>query len=214
MIERDTPKDTFGDTHDAPDVAPHEAEVGGVLPREVLRFWFEELSLKDHFNATPELDAEIERRFGALVEGLEAAGYPHIWESEPDTALALLIALDQFPRNIHRGGAGAFLLDGITLDIAQRAIGRGFLEGLEASRAKYILMPLMHSEDLAVQDQGVALFEDYADSDTARHARAHREVVRRFGRFPERNAALGRESTAEEAAWLEAGGYAAELRDL
>lgn len=188
--------------------------VAGVRPGEVLDYWFGELSPGQHFNGTPEIDAEIERRFGRLVEGLEAAGYPHVWERTPDGALALLIALDQFPRNIHRKEAGAFLLDGLALDVAERAVACGWLDGLSEGRAKFMLMPFMHAEDLAAQDRGVELFAAHADPDTLRHAKAHRAVVAKFGRFPERNAALGRDMTAEERAWMEAGGYGAELRRL
>ena len=202
------------DGHDASDISPHDAEVGGVRPADILHFWFEELTPKDHFNGGPGLDAIIRERFGYLVEGLEAAGYPHIWESEPDTALALLVALDQFPRHIHRDGAGAYLLDAIALDVAMRAIGRGFHEGLEPLRAKYILMPLMHSEDVAVQDKGVELFAQFTDADTTLHAKAHRNMVAKFGRFPARNDVLGRETTERERAWLDAGGYGSEVRAL
>lgn len=202
------------DGHDAPDIPPHEAEVGGVRPADILRFWFEELLPEDHFGGGERVDAVIRERFSDLVEGLAAAGYPHIWESEPDTALALLIALDQFPRNIHRDGAGAYLLDNIALDVAMRAIGRGFHEGMEPGLAKYVLMPLMHSEDIEVQEKGVELFERFADGDTALHARAHRNMVAKFGRFPARNDVLGRETTEREQEWLDAGGYGSEVRAL
>ena len=198
------------DGHDSPDVPPSEAEVGGVHPQAVLDFWFRELEPEDHFNGGERVDATVRERFGDLVEGLQAAGYPHIWESKPDTALALLIALDQFPRNMHRGSGAAYLLDNIALDVAMRAIGRGFQEGMGPLRAKYVLMPLMHAEDMAVQDKAIPLFAEHTDPDTLAHAKAHREAIRRFGRFPARNAALGRQSTDAEIAYLE-GGYARDL---
>ena len=179
--------------------------VMGMRPEDVLSYWLETVSPSEHFNATPELDARIRERFGTLVEALEAAGYPHVWEGTPDGALALVIALDQFPRNIHRGEAGAFLRDTLALDVAQRAIGRGFLD--EVAHPKWLLMPLMHSEDLEVQEAGVALFAEHADAKTLAHAKAHRDEIRRFGRFPARNAALGRESTEVEREYLEGGGY-------
>ena len=195
------------DGHDSSDVSAHEAEVGGVRPKDVLDVWFGELDPEDHFNGGERVDSLIRERFGGLVEGLQAAGYPHIWESEPDTALALLIALDQFPRNIHRGSGAAYLLDNIALDVAMRAIGRGFHEGMEPGRAKYILMPLMHAEDMAVQDKAIPLFAEHTDPNTLAHAKAHRDVIKAFGRFPERNTALSRENTPEETEWMASGGY-------
>jgi len=182
-----------------------------ITPKDILRFWFEDLSPGDHFNASNAVDATITARFGTLVEGLEAAGYPHIWEGEPESALALVLALDQFPRNIYRGQAGAFLLDTLGLDVAQRAIGRGFHKKV-GDRAKWFLMPLMHSENLAVQDASLPLFAEYSDSDTLAHAKAHRDQIDRFGRFPARNAALYRDTTGAEQDYLDNGGYAAALK--
>ena len=180
---------------------------------DVLRFWFEELSPKQHFNASPELDRRIAERFGTLTEALEAAGYPHVWEGTPEGALALVIALDQFPRNIHRSEAGAYLSDTIALDVAMRLIGNGYLEELPEDQRKFALMPLMHSEDPEVQKKSVEMFAELGDADTLRHAEAHRRVVELYGRFPGRNAVLGRESTPGEEAYLENGGYAALLRE-
>ena len=181
--------------------------IAGHSPGDILRFWFEELSPKQHFNASPELDRRIGERFGTLLEALEAAGYPHVWEGTPEGALALVVALDQFPRNIHRGEAGAFLLDNIALDVAMRLIGNGFLGKLPEERRKFALMPLMHSEDAEVQKTSVEMFAKLGDADTLRHAEAHKQVVELYGRFPGRNAALGRDSTPGEEAYLENGGY-------
>ena len=185
--------------------------VAGHRPESVLRFWFDELDPADHFNGGNRVDAAIAERFSTLLDGLEAAAYPHAWEATPDGALALLIALDQFQRNLHRGGARAFLLDAIALDVAQRAIGQGYLERLPQARRKWLLMPLMHSEDLGVQEASIPLFTEHTDPDTLAHAKAHRDAIARFGRFPGRNAALGRDTTAAERDYLEGGGYRGDL---
>ena len=187
--------------------------IAGHAPEDVLRFWFEELSPERHFDAGPDLDREIAERFGTLVEALEAAGYPHVWEETARGALALVVALDQFPRNIHRGEAGAFLQDATALDVAMRLIGRGLDAELSVPERHFAYMPLMHSEDPEVQARSVEMFARLGE-ERALHARAHREVIGRFGRYPGRNAALGRESTAEERAFLERGGYGEIVREM
>ena len=187
--------------------------VVGHAPEDVLHFWFEELDPKDHFDSSPELDARIAERFGTLVEALEAAGYPHVWENTARGALALIIALDQFPRNIHRGEVGAFLQDAVALDVTMRLVGRGLDAELTEAERHFAYMPLMHSEDADVQDKSLEMFAKLGE-ERALHARAHREVIKRFGRYPGRNAALGRESTAEERTFLEDGGYGQIVREM
>lgn len=180
---------------------------------EVARFWIEEKGAKAWFIADPAVDAEIAARFGALVA---AAGRGELrrpgadWSESRTGALALLILLDQFPRNLHRGAAAAFAQDARALALAQRCVERGDdLRTPEPGRLLYYL-PYQHSERLEVQDQGVALCRDrlFGMADVLPHALKHRELIQRFGRFPHRNAALGRESAAEEVAHLESGGYA------
>jgi uncharacterized protein (DUF924 family) len=177
-------------------------------PNDVLAFWFEELTPKDWFGGGSEVDVKVRARFSTFVEALEASSYPHAWEGDPQSTLALIITLDQFPRNIYRASPKAFLLDGVALAVSQRMVARGDLSAVAKERRNWILMPFMHSEDLAVQEAGLPLFKAHTDDNTHGHAVAHHDLIVRFGRFPHRNAVLGRESTQDEQAFLEAGGYA------
>ena len=123
-------------------------------------------------------------------------------------ALALLILLDQFPRNLFRDSAHAFATDGKALSIAKFAIGEGFDQAIEPELRPFIYMPLMHSEVLADQEASVVLFEGLGAKTNLDFALLHRDIIARFGRFPHRNAALGRATTPEEKAFLEEGGFA------
>lgn len=184
-----------------------------VTADSILDFWFEDAGPKRWFTADPAFDAQVRRRFGRrlqrflVVDNVEGDA----WLAAPKSALALVILLDQFPRNVWRGSNKAFALDGLALQAATILVDRGFDEALTADRRVFAYMPFMHSESLADQDRGVALCEARLDPEeatsTLRHACAHRDLIVRFGRFPHRNAALGRESTPEEAAFLAGGGY-------
>ncbi|MCB9688746.1 MAG: DUF924 domain-containing protein [Alphaproteobacteria bacterium] len=153
------------------------------------------------------LDAEIRQRFGALLDDPEAlAG----WEGE-DGRLAAIVVLDQFSRNAFRGTARAFATDGLALALARELVARGGERGFGVHQRGFAYLPFMHAEELAAQDQALALYERLAaDHPSAAanldYAKRHRDIVVRFGRFPGRNPALGRPDTAEELAWLEAGG--------
>jgi len=177
-------------------------------PDDVLTFWFEELTSKDWFGGDKAVDAKVTARFFALVEDLGSATYPHLWEREPESTLALIIALDQFPRNIFRGNPKAFAFDSLALGVSQRFVERGVLEDIPKEKRNWALTPFMHSEELAVQEAGLPLFKAHTDANTYRHAVAHHAVIARIGRFPYRNATLGRQSTDEERAFLDDGGYA------
>jgi uncharacterized protein (DUF924 family) len=177
-------------------------EVGAVLA-----FWFEELSPEQWFAKDPLLDATIRHRFGELYEALAADG-PGDWEETAEGALAAVIVLDQFPRNIFRDRPRAFASDGQALGVAERAIARGLDAELAPARRAFLYMPFQHSEDPGVQSRSVALFEDLGNPRTLDFARRHRAIIDRFGRFPHRNAILGRETTAEEAAFLQEPGSA------
>lgn len=176
---------------------------------DVLRFWFEETRPAQWWRRDAAFDRDIGRRFGGLHR-LASAGGLGEWSKAPRTALALVILLDQFSRNLHRDAPEAFADDAGARAVADAAIARGFdLKVPEKERA-FFYMPFMHSEALADQDRAVALFaERLPGSDNIRHAEQHRDVIRRFGRFPHRNAALGRESTAEESKFLAEGGFSA-----
>ena len=180
-------------------------------PGDILAFWFERAGPARWFADDSAFDAEVRRRFAASLFDFERSGSVEdcAWLDDPDAALALVIALDQFPRNVWRGTAKAYAFDPDALAAAQIALGKGYDWAVQAERRAFFYMPFMHSESLADQDLCVQLCEDRLDADgsTAKHARAHRDLIVRFGRFPHRNAALGRESTAEEKAFLEGGGY-------
>jgi uncharacterized protein (DUF924 family) len=172
-----------------------------VHARAILDFWFA-LTGQQQFARDPEVDRQIADRFGALrdrVLATQAAG----WRDHPDTMLAAIILLDQFSRNLHRGRAEAFAADDLATGLTLAAIDRGFDARLPPERRVFLYMPLMHAEDGPLQDLSVATFEALGIEENARFARDHRDVFRRFGRFPGRNAALDRATTDEERVWLE-----------
>jgi uncharacterized protein (DUF924 family) len=170
---------------------------------EVLDFWFRELTMQQWFGGGPALDALIRERFDALHE--EATqGRLDAWASTKLGRLALIIVLDQFSRNIHRGTARAFALDGKAQALAAEGIKAGMDETLTFAQRHFFYMPLMHAEDSTLQALSVERFT--ALSELANYilgfAKAHRDEFERFGRFPGRNKALGRADTAEEARYL------------
>ena len=172
-----------------------------VHARAVLDFWFTEVPAEKHFARNAALDAEIARRFGTLRDGVLATGAAR-WRSDPDTVLAAIILLDQFSRNIHRDSAQAFAGDDLALALAREAIERDWDTPLDPERRAFLYMPLMHAESDAIQSESVACFTRLGDAENLAYARDHAAVIARFGRFPSRNAALGRPSTPDERAWL------------
>jgi uncharacterized protein (DUF924 family) len=173
---------------------------------EVLAFWFVETRPRQWFAKDAAFDALVRDRFLGLTRQA-LAGELDAWDAEPPSALALVLLLDQVPRQIWRHTARAFAGDSQALALSLQAVERGWLEGEpEQARRQFWLMPLMHSEDLAVQEAALPLFERFCDPRTADFARRHRDVIARFGRFPHRNAVLGRDSSAEELAFLQTPG--------
>jgi len=180
-------------------------------PGEVLAFWFGDAARPRWFKKDPAFDDEIRRRFAATLASA-TAGSLGAWEAEPESCLALVILLDQFPRNLHRDTARAFAADAKARAVAAGAIERGFDRRTPPDRRFFFYLPFEHSEDPADQRRSVALFRRLAEeatgaaADAARerldYAIRHQRIVERFGRFPHRNRALGRESTAEETAFL------------
>jgi len=181
-------------------------------PAEILDVWFgPDLGpwQPRWFVADPAFDAAIRDRFGALL-GPARDGALDAWAATPDGALALLLVLDQFPRNLHRGTPIAFASDPHARAIARQAVLRDGLDrGFSPSARCFLYLPFEHSEAAADQDCSVALFEGLRDDPvhaapggSIAYAWAHRAVIRRFGRFPHRNAVLGRTSTPEEVAYL------------
>ncbi len=174
---------------------------------EVLDFWFGELTYKDWFGGGPELDEKIRSRFLDLHERLKA-GFDERKVNDARMALAAIIVFDQFPRNMFRGSAAAFATDDMAAGIARLAVERGWDNAVEAAARPFVYMPFMHSEILADQERCVDLFRAIGEGDSLKFAIEHRDIVARFGRFPHRNRALGRESTPDELEFMkEHAGY-------
>lgn len=167
----------------------------------VLDFWFAPGMKKRWFASTDQLDKDIRTRFEPVWRLARDGGLTD-WEKTADGALALVIVLDQLPLNMFRHQPASFSTEAASREVADRAITRGFDHDMTAERRQFLYMPFMHSERLADQERSVRLFEAAALADNLRFARHHRDIVARFGRFPHRNAVLGRESTADELAWL------------
>ena len=173
---------------------------------EVLAFWFVETRPRQWFGKDAAFDGLVRERFQGLTRQA-LAGDLDAWSAAATGGLALVLLLDQFPRQIWRDTAMAFAGDPQALPLSLQAVERGWLEAEpEQARRQFWLMPLMHSEDLAVQEAALPLFERFCDPRTADFARRHRDVIARFGRFPHRNALLGRVSSAEELAFLQTPG--------
>ena len=181
-------------------------------PSDILNFWFEESGPSDWFKKSDAFDSEIRARFElqAIELASDLISSPtHDREETPGAALALIIALDQFPRNMYRGTKAMFSWDSLALGAAKRCVEKGFDFKIAQARRAFIYMPYMHSENLSDQKRCVELCDARLSvEDTLRHAKAHCAVIERFGRFPHRNAILGRQSTPEEISFLEQGGYA------
>ena len=168
---------------------------------DVLDFWFAPAARKRWFNSTPAFDASIRSGFEETWQQARD-GQLASWESDPEGALALVIVLDQFPLNMYRGSDLQYSTEAQSREVAARAIGHGFDGRLPRDRVAFLYLPFMHSESLADQDRSVELFKGARLESNLDFALHHRDIVRRFGRFPHRNAVLGRNSTAEELEWL------------
>lgn len=185
-----------------------------VTPEEVLTYWVDEVGPSGWYNSSAKLDAEVRDKFGHTWQEARG-GACGLWLTSPVGALGYIVLTDQFPRNMFRDDADAFASDKSARAAAKFAIERDWdMRILEPVR-QFFYLPLMHSESLIDQDRAVRLFASkmpQTGPDNLRHACAHREVIRQFGRFPYRNAALGRTTTKHEADWMAEGGYAAALR--
>ena len=177
-------------------------------PSDVVSFWREagpqKWYAKDHA-----FDAAIRARFLPAHEAA-AGGRLWDWEETAEGALALIILLDQFPRNLFRGSAHAFATDAAALNVAERAIAHGFDAATPGPLRQFFYLPHMHCEDIGAQKRCVTLFEQLGPDfeENIKYARAHLDVIERFGRFPHRNPLLGRITTPEEQAFLDGGGFA------
>ncbi len=169
---------------------------------ELVTFW-SEAGMAKWFTKDPAFDRELTERFLDLHERA-AGGELDAWESEPTGALALMILLDQLPRNAFRGTARMFATDPLARAIADRAIERGHDRAVAPELRMFFYLPFEHSESLTDQARSVALHEAIGFTE---YAIEHRDIIARFGRFPHRNAVLGRTSTPEEQAFLDGGGF-------
>jgi uncharacterized protein (DUF924 family) len=194
-----------------------------VTPEDVLAFWFGELDAsgradeihrKQWFASDPAFDEKIRQQFKALHEEIAGAGHRE-WRTSDRGLLASVVVLDQFSRNMFRGTAKAFAADPLAQELANAAVAAGADRAARYDERGFVYLPFTHAEDLATQNRAVALFESWAAelspslADGAltqlRYAVMHRDIVARFGRFPHRNKALGRESTPDEQAFLASG---------
>ena len=169
---------------------------------EILDFWFSDAAKPRWFQSTPEFDQSLRKRFLDIFEQAEAGGLRD-WSATPDGALALVIVLDQLPLNLFRNQARSFGTEAASREIAAAAIDRGFDQPLTDEGKAFLYLPFMHSEDRRDQDRSIALFEAAGLENNLRFAHHHRDIIARFGRFPHRNAILGRTSTREEIDWLD-----------
>ncbi|MEO1641568.1 MAG: DUF924 family protein [Pseudomonadota bacterium] len=183
-------------------------------PQDVLAFWLDESSPSDWYKSDPDFDQLIRDRFEETwVHATEGA--LGLWLTYPSGTLAYIILTDQYPRNMFRDTANAFATDDVALAAAKMAIDRDWDLKIDEPARQFFYLPLMHSENLSDQDRAVRLIHTRMPEHGANnrdHACAHRAVIRDFGRFPYRNAALGRKTTPAEQAFLDAGGYGAAIR--
>ncbi len=187
-----------------------------VGPDEVLNFWLDEVDQKQWYIQDDDLDRKIVEKFEATWnEAME--GSWGLWLTYPSGALAYIILTDQFPRNMFRDSAKAFASDRMALAVAKQAIHRGWDMKIDEPARQFFYLPLMHSENLCDQERCIRLMKERmpeTGESNLIHAKAHREVIRLFGRFPYRNEALDRQMTESEQAYVNEGGYGSTLRAL
>jgi len=166
---------------------------------DVIKYWFSEKSRQYWFSSTHEIDNEIKKCYEQLWISA-ASGELNDWQDSPQGCLALIIVLDQFPLNMFRGKAKSFQTEELAVEVALKAIKKGYDEILNTDELLFLFMPLMHSENLEHQNIQVELFEKYDFNDE--YSKHHRNIVKRFGRFPHRNDILGRKSSTDEVEYL------------
>ena len=173
-------------------------------PADVVGFW-RDAGMDKWFRGGDAFDAECRERFLDAHHAAARRQFEH-WMDDAEGALALLVLLDQIPRNVFRGSGHAFASDGLARRYASRALEAGFDASSEPGLRMFFYLPFEHSEDMGDQDRAVALFAALGNDNLLGYANAHRDAIARFGRFPHRNAALGRTNSPDEQAWLDAGG--------
>jgi uncharacterized protein (DUF924 family) len=180
-------------------------ETCDVTPADVLSFW-REAGSERWYTRDEAFDAEVKARFLDLWQKA-AAEQLSAWEDSDEGTLALVIVLDQFPRNMFRGDPKTYASDALAREVASRAIGRGVDARVVEDLSEFLYLPFEHSEHLADQLRCVELFRKAGGADNLRYAEDHAAIIARFGRFPHRNPILGRPTTAEEQAFLDEGGF-------
>jgi uncharacterized protein (DUF924 family) len=173
---------------------------------EVVQFW-RDAGPRCWFTKDAALDHVIRERFLVTHEAASRGEYD-AWEQSPEGALALMILLDQFPRNIFRGSPHAFATDPLARVAAGRALARGFDTATDAVMRQFFYLPFMHSEALDDQNRCVRIYEGFGNAEQLQYARQHRDIIARFGRFPHRNRQMGRDTTPAEREFLDQGGFA------
>ena len=171
--------------------------------QEVHEFWFAELTPEDWFKKDDTFDQLLHDRFGDLV-GDALGGRLDRWAEAEQSCLSLILLLDQMTRNIFRGQPRAFAGDEFALSLSLKGLAAGWIEAANTlPQRQFWLMPMMHSEDVSVQDKSLPLFQQLTNAEIYGYAVRHRDIVARFGRFPHRNAILGRPSSAKEETFLQ-----------
>ncbi len=187
--------------------SPLQSRPGADATEAILKFWFEETKPYQWFRRNLDFDASVRTRFTALHQSA-INGELDAWSDDPRPALARIILLDQFSRNIFRDDPRAFAHDHLALEAAQKAIALGHDRSFDAKERAFFYMPLMHSENLAAQERCVALIKTrLPGSMNEPHAIEHYDIIKKFGRFPHRNKVLGRKSTPAEIEFLKTGGF-------
>lgn len=177
-----------------------------MTPQAVVQFW-EAAGPARWFTRDAGFDGALAIRFGDALKQAQSGAFDS-WAATPVGALGLVLLLDQVSRNIHRGSPLAFAGDGRALAMAKSSVARGFHQKMPGPRAMWFVMPFEHAENLECQDRGVALFTAMGLADMTYWAILHKDIIKRFGRFPHRNPILGRRSTLAELAFLKSGGFA------
>ncbi len=177
----------------------------GTTAEDILHFWFEETPPKAWWTRDPAFDQLIAKRFGGLLARAAAAELAG-WRTTARGRLAEILVLDQFSRNVHRDSLRAFAQDGMALILAQEAVTAGALAALAPVERTFLLLPYMHSESREIHVDAERLYREFAPSENYDFELRHKAIVDRFGRYPHRNAVLGRESTADELEFLETPG--------
>jgi len=179
--------------------------MAGVSPEDVLAFW-RNAGEDRWWKKNDAFDAEIREKFLQTWQDAAAGKLSH-WEETEDGALALVIVLDQFPRNMFRNDPRTYATDPQAREVARRVVDRGADARMPKDLLNFLYMPFMHSEELADHERCIAFFEKAGNAENAKYAVHHADIIRMFGRFPHRNQLLGRTTTADEQAFLDSGGF-------